>query len=75
MKLFKKIIAIALIGLSVVSCNDTKKECEADCKKECCVEKSGNTCEPGCEKACCADKVAKTCEPGCEKACCAKKAE
>ncbi|WP_296385887.1 heavy metal-associated domain-containing protein [Winogradskyella sp.] len=64
--------------------NDAEaKTCKADCKKECCANKSEEekkACKADCKKECCADKTEaekKTCKADCKKACCSeeKKAE
>jgi hypothetical protein len=70
--------AIKILGLmfflsfAVVACNDDKKDCDEDCKKECCEDKDKKECAEDCKKECCKDKdkEKKACEPGCEKECC-----
>ena len=56
-----------------------EKACKADCKMECCADKSEaekKACKADCKMACCADKTEakkKACAEDCTKACCAKK--
>ena len=72
----------------VDSFGDEAKPCKADCKKECCANKTEaekKACKADCKKACCADKSKvdkskaekKACAKDCKKACCSgeKKAE
>lgn len=59
----------------------TKKACSVDCKKDCCIGKTGTktACKPGCTKDCCKTGVKEgekvNCKPNCKEACCTKKAE